>query len=434
MATVSERKTQVEHIWQESFQYELDTALKTRLRENALIGVQATLETALNEELTVELGFEPYERYATSPKPPELQRSGYFQRVLNTEYGSIPNLKVPKLRRGNKEREWKILTRYQCCLQSLLDASLYTYVLGLSLRDLQEMLCVFFGHLLSLSAINRVTQAVHSQVQAWQEQPIETSPPILIVDGVWVKILYPTGETWVDHSGHTRQEMRVQERVLLATLGVFPDGRWYLLHYEAATEESEATWQTFLEHLIARGLSPQTAQMVVSDGTKGLLPAMKTHLPGAELQRCTVHKVRGFQRYLRYQDLPTQDPETGQPLSSQEARRQRRYQITSDAHGIFQEPTCQEAEKRLEDFTSKWESLEPEAVHNFRWGIQRCFTFYRFAEKLHPLIRSSNLLERFFREFRSKADEIGVFPNEMSCLTIFHLVRIREHTKHNRSP
>ena len=51
---------------------------------------------------------------------------------------------------------------------------------------------------------------------------------------------------------------------------------------------------------------------------------------------------------------------------------------------------------------------------------------------LHELIRSSNLLERFFREFRNKSDEIGAFPNEDSCLAVFHLVMVREHAKHDR--
>jgi len=41
-------------------------------------------------------------------------------------------------------------------------------------------------------------------------------------------------------------------------------------------------------------------------------------------------------------------------------------------------------------------------------------------------------LERLFREFRTKSDEIGVFPNEMSCLTVFWLVVQHDHAKHDR--
>jgi transposase-like protein len=58
--------------------------------------------------------------------------------------------------------------------------------------------------------------------------------------------------------------------------------------------------------------------------------------------------------------------------------------------------------------------------------------FYDFNESLHPLLRTTNALERLFREFRAKTDEIGAFPNEESCLTLFYLVVQRDHAKHNR--
>ena len=59
------------------------------------------------------------------------------------------SLLVPKLRDSNHEREWQILKRYQRGLQSLLDMTLCFYVLGLSLRDLQEALYHLLGSVLS---------------------------------------------------------------------------------------------------------------------------------------------------------------------------------------------------------------------------------------------------------------------------------------------
>jgi transposase-like protein len=432
MATVIERQTQIEYIWRDSFQTELNDALKEELRQAALEGVKACLEEALRQELTEHLGFDPYERQAEGAKRPEAQRSGYFERGVDTDHGHIPDLKVPKLRRGNQDRAWQVLTRYQRCLQYVLDALLYIYLLGLSLPDLQEALYVLYGSLLSVSAINQVTTHVQATVTARQNRPLDATAPFILVDGVWVKILYPTGEVWVDQAGHTRQKRRAEERVILAALAVWPDGRYHLLHYEIAVTEDEAAWKAFWQHLIERGLDPQAVQLVVSDGTKGLLPAMKQYLPKAKLQRCTVHKIRGFERHLSYQDLPDVDPETGQPLTEDQAKAQRRAQMRAEAHEIFKAPTRPEAQQRLAEFVAQWESLEPQAVKNFTWGLKRCFEFYAFDEALHPLIRSTNLLERFFREFRAKADEIGCFPNETSGLTIFHLVMVRDHAKHNR--
>lgn len=433
MTTVVALAKQVQHIWtQGSFQTELNDALHEAVRANALLGIQATLEAALDHELEAYLGFARYARLGSGRKAAAQHRSGFFERRLLTEYGPISALRVPKLRTGNRARAWQVLERYHSVWQSLLDKGLYLYGLGLSLRDLQEAFYVLFEGTLSVSAINQVTLQAEGAMNHWRAQPITDTPPILLVDGVWVKILYPSGHTWVDQSGHQRREMRGQERVLLAVLGVWPDGRHYLLHYLAAPAENAENWCSLFQALIARGLNPQAVTLVVSDGANGLLEALPQHLPQAHLQRCVVHKARGMERYLRYQDLPPPDAPTSPAQSASTARHQRRQQIKADALDIFDAPTQPEAELRLAAFESKWTVLEPAAVHNFKWGLTRCFSFYQFAPDLHPLIRSTNALERFFREFRNKADEIGAFPNEDSALTIFHLVMVREHAKHHR--
>jgi transposase-like protein len=83
-------------------------------------------------------------------------------------------------------------------------------------------------------------------------------------------------------------------------------------------------------------------------------------------------------------------------------------------------------------FRSTWGGLEAEVVRLLTKDVEACLTFYQFDQPLHRLIRSTNLLERFFREFRTKADEIGSFPNELTCLTVFHLIVVRDHAKHDR--
>lgn len=394
--------------------------------------MRSCLEAGLRQELQEHLGFGPYERRPSGAKPASAQRSGYFRRRVVTDHGEIGGLRVPKLRAGNKAREWHILSRYQRCLQYLLDSLLYLYVLGLSVRDLQEALLILFGPVLSVSAVNQVTLAAQADVTAWRDRPLTETPPVLLVDGVWVKILYPTPETWLDRAGHTRQQQRVQERVILAALAVWPDGRSHVLHYEVAEAEDDVTWRQFWQHLRERGLNPAQVEVVVSDGTKGLLAALAQELPQTKLQRCTVHKVRGFERYLTYRDLPTTHPDTAQPWTESQAKAHRQATICAEAHDIFKAPTRPQAQQRLQAFTAKWQSLEPAAVKNFTWGLKRCFVFYDFAPALHPLIHSTNLLERFFREFRAKSDEIGSFPNETSCLTVFYLVMVRDHTKHQR--
>jgi transposase-like protein len=249
---------------------------------------------------------------------------------------------------------------------------------------------------------------------------------------VWVQILAPTGQTWTDRSGHERVEMRGVERVVLAVMGVWEDGRHEILHYEATDAESSESWSAVLASLKRRGLDPDAVRMVVSDGTTGLPAALSQHLPTSQQQRCTVHKIRGLERQFCYRDLLRTDPTTQEALSFEQARRLRREQVTTDAHAIFDAPTQTEALERLAAFRTRWGQLEGEVVRLLTKDIALSLTFYQFDVSLHALVRSTNLLERFFREFRTKADEIGSFPNELTCLTVFHLIVVRDHAKHDR--
>lgn len=198
------------------------------------------------------------------------------------------------------------------------------------MRDLQEALYFLVGHVLSRSAVNQVTLQVQQRLDTQRQVPLVKTPAILLVDGVWVDIQYTIDEFKLDQAGHQRQCRQAEERVILVAMAVWEDGSYSILHYEIASVESEATWSTFFDHLIARKLDPEAVTLVVSDGTTGLPAAMAKKLPHAQQQRCITHKVRGIERYLTYQELPQLDS-AGQPLEPPEAKRQRRFEIQSDA-------------------------------------------------------------------------------------------------------
>jgi transposase-like protein len=427
MSTIAQIKQQVDRIWVASFQTDLADTLADHLRRQALLGVQAALETALVEEL------EAHRQCARQTHTDvTFHRSGTYTRRVLTSHGFIPDLHVPKLRGGNADRPWQVLRRYHLAMPLVLDQALYLYTLGLSIRDLQEALYVLFGHVLSREAVNRVTIAAQSPMETWRTRPITDTPPILIVDGVWGQVLFPTGATFLDQSGHERREMRGQDQVILTVMGVWPDGRHQIIHYQLAAAEDTAAWSNLLAALIGRGVDATAVQLVVSDGSTGLPAALTKHLPQAKQQRCVVHKIRGLERAFCYRDLPTTDPLTQEPLAHEAARRLRRQQLSTEAHAIFEAPTRAEAEARLAQFRTTWSALEPEVVRLLSKDVDACLTFYQCDHQLHPLIRSTNLLERFFREFRTKADEIGAFPNALSCLVVFHLIVIRDDAKHDR--
>ena len=289
LMTIKQKEEQILRIKQASFEAGLNEALEKELRSAVVRTVQTTLEAALVEEVEAHL-------VELSDEKP--RRSGYYERTLDTQYGAIEDLAVPKLRNGNAEREWQILQRYERSLSGLLDYASYLYVMGLSLRDLQEALYFLLDKVLSLSAVNRVTLRVAEQMQRYRQARLTQSPSILLVDGVWVEICYAQEASKIDQAGHQRQCRAVQERVILAALAIYPDGSHSLLHYTVCLNETSESWLKLFDELIQRGLDPAAVQLIVSDGAKGLLDAMKKRLPQAKQQRCITHKVRGMEQKL----------------------------------------------------------------------------------------------------------------------------------------
>ena len=306
------------------------------------------------------------------------------------------------------------------------------YVMGLSLRDLQEALYWILGKVLSVSAVNQITLNVQKQLESKRQVPLVRIPKMILVDGVWVEVQYTmAGEFKEDESGHLRQCRQAEKRVVLAVMAIWEDGSQELIHYEIAETESEAAWTKVFESLIRRGLDPHHLELVVSDGSLGLPSAMKKCFPLAQQQLCITHKIRGIERHLTYYHLPSVTA-TGSSLKTKEARKQRSFEITSDAYKIYQAPQVSDAQSLLKAFEEKWQPIEPDAVRTFLKDIELTFTFYQFDDSLHRHLRTTNHLERLFREFRTKSDEIGAFPNETSCLTLFCLVVQRDHAKHDR--
>jgi len=176
----------------------------------------------------------------------------------------------------------------------------------LSLRDLQEALYSILGKVLSVSAVNQITLNVKKQLESRRQVPLTRIPKMIFVDGVWVEIQYTMdGEFKEDESGHLRKYRQAEKRVVLAIMAIWEDGSQELLHYEVPETESEASWKKVFENLIGRGLDPNHLELVISDGSLGLLPAMKKCFPLAQQQLCITHKIRGIERHLNYYHLPS---------------------------------------------------------------------------------------------------------------------------------
>ena len=399
------------------------------VQARAVATVKWTLEQALDEELRVYVGRGRYERDST-PCGPEATRSGTYARQLWTQYGCIADLRVPKLRRGNRQLAWQTITRYERCWGPLLDQHLLHYCLGHSLRDLQEGMQLSLGEVLSLAACNRLVLELEERAQAFKTARLVAPPPIVLVDGLWLKLAVPTGEITADSRGRKRAVKCKQQRVMLTALGIWPDGHWEILAWHLAATEDALSWGAFVGTLYTKGVTEQTTQLLVSDGSQGLEKALYSHLYGVPHQRCIFHKIKNITDYLHYREGGGTAGEPSVPPSRQ-AKKERKRAILADASQIYATDVESEMRAQAQVFRDTWEAREPQAVAAFFHDFEQtlCYLTVHFPRAYVSLIRTTNLLERFHKEIRRKQRDIGMLQSAAGSDVLWYMVAMRETAK-----
>jgi putative transposase len=78
-----------------------------------------------------------------------------------------------------------------------------------------------------------------------------------------------------------------------------------------------------------------------------------------------------------------------------------------------------------EEFISLYEKSYPTAVSVFKAGVEDALTYLCYPGSHHARIRTTNMLERLFKEVKRRTRVIGVFPNEMSASTLATEIALR---------
>jgi putative transposase len=141
--------------------------------------------------------------------------------------------------------------------------------------------------------------------------------------------------------------------------------------------------------------------LVAGDGAPGLIKAIAELWPGADRQRCTVHRLRNV-----LAKLPKRD--TG----IHERVRQAYWTALDEA------ATPAEAEQRLRALVGELEPRYPSAAACLADDLEALCVHLCYPGRLRKRLRSSNLLERSLEEVQRRVKVIGRFPGEMSCLSL----------------
>ncbi len=85
---------------------------------------------------------------------------------------------------------------------------------------------------------------------------------------------------------------------------------------------------------------------------------------------------------------------------------------------VFYAPCLDEAKGTAAAFLAKWGERLPTACGTFATDLEDCLTFYSFPEAHWKRTRTSNVLERAFKEVRRRTRVVERFPTERSALVL----------------
>jgi transposase-like protein len=78
-----------------------------------------------------------------------------------------------------------------------------------------------------------------------------------------------------------------------------------------------------------------------------------------------------------------------------------------------------------EEFVELYGSRFPKAVSVFEAGVSDALVYLGYPGSHHGRIRTTNMLERLFREVKRRTRVVGVFPNETSASTLATEIALR---------
>jgi putative transposase len=315
------------------------------------------------------------------------RRNGCYHRWLLTELGAI-ELAVPRTRTFSALAVVQAYARRPHHVDRMI---LACFVLGLSTRKVAAALLPVLGHPVSPATVSRVARQLDAAVAAFHRRPLQDRYRVLVLDGVVLRRKTGAGAL---------------ARPVLVALGIRPDGRKEVIDFRLATAESAAQWEQFLGDLVRRGLTGERLEMLCVDGGSGLLAALPTAYPDIPVQRCWAHKIRNVSSKVRKADQPA---------------------IKADLHRIMNartRPAAWSAARRLAD---RWQAVHPKAVACLRADLDDLLTCFRYATLAERrAVRTTNAIERRFREVRRRTRPMGTFQDKTSMERILFAVFMHE--------
>ena len=351
---------------------------EARERQQRLL--KLLLEGALEEEQVELLAAGRYRRVETRRG----YRNGFYERDLVTQMGIVTAIRVPRARQGGRESQ--VFSRYRR-RQAQVDGLIReVFLAGVSTRRVGETLEAVLRERVSAQTVSRVARSLDREVERFHRKPLTDDIRYLLLDGVSMRI---------------RGATQVKRRLVLCAYGITVTGERRLLDFRLARSESQVAWEAFLNQLRERGLVGSHLRLVTTDGCTGLHAALDVVYPYVPGQRCWVHKLRNVASKLR---------------------RAQQAECLAGARAIYQASTRREAVRCYWAWAQRWRKEAAKAVACLEQDLDGLLAFLACPEAHRKAVRTTNAIERAFREVRRRTRPMTCFTNDGSCERIIYAV------------
>jgi len=351
---------------------------QARDRQRRLL--KALLEEALEEEQMELLAAGRYRRVESRRG----YRNGFYERDLATQIGIVTAIRVPRVRQGGAQ--YQVFSRYRR-RQAQVDRLIREmFLAGVSTRRVGETLEAMLGERVGAQTVSRVARSLDRDVERFHRAPLTDDILYLLLDAVSMRIRYAA---------------EMKRRLVLCAYAITLTGERRLLDFRLAKNESQAAWEAFLNQLRERGLLGGHLRLVTTDGCLGLHAALEVVYPYIPRQHCWVHKLRNVASRLR---------------------RAQQKQCLQGVRAIYEAPTRREAVRRYWAWAQRWRAEAPKAVACLEQDLEALLAFLSCPEAHRKAIRTTNAIERAFREVRRRTRPMTCFTNDASCERIIYAV------------
>lgn len=370
--------------WKEFFEQELTEMVRVQLKR--------FLEQALLAERDrhLELGY-----YEHAPVSRRDYRNGFYFRDLTTRLGRLCRLKVPRTRKAFRSQ---ILPRYQRRQEVVNQLIRQAFLRGISTRQVGEVLRPVLGEEYSAQTISNILRPLDTQVAQFHRAPLGDAWIYLFLDGVVLKVRDVTG--------------KVRRRVVLVAYGMLPNGKRKILAFQLVSAESENAWLEFLHDLFRRGLEGRHLQLIITDGGSGLRAALPGVYPRIPVQLCWAHKMRN--------------------IADKIARKE--GSCVAQAAAIYLAASKSQAQRAFCQWRQSWQHRRPRAVACVERDLENLLSFFAVPQGHWKKVRTTNVIERAFREVRRRTRPMSSFSSDDSCQRVIYGVVAHLNSSWERKP